>query len=294
MTSVAPAFILGVVTYALGNVSGFTNRRDMPHNLGRYPQWMEPVSPNHRVVTDVFFSGHRLAEVFLDEDGLVGSCNMFGDRALIGELLSSAPAFAVDQVNRYQMSNVVHQCERRPQNVKDSYFPRLRDKGLQGALVFPGTKWCGAGNVATHYNDLGEFREADMCCREHDSANESIPPFGAKRGIRNNLFYTMTGCEADKRFFDCLLKAQTFTSFSLGVGYFDLLRTKCYMYGRPTKCADNERSRKPEANAPCKKFVTVMWRMKKWRLYNPPNFFKAFLRAKMGFTSVNDIWTSET
>uniref|UniRef100_A0A224YDG5 Phospholipase A2 n=1 Tax=Rhipicephalus zambeziensis TaxID=60191 RepID=A0A224YDG5_9ACAR len=294
MPSFAQGCSLTIIICLFGGAIGLRNLEDKSEKPSTDSQWAESTSPSHRVVTDVYFGGHRLAEVFLDGYGHIQFCNMFGDRALIGELLPSAPAFVVDQVDEYQMTNVVQQCAQRPQNAKDSYFPRLRDKGLQGALMFPGTKWCGAGNIATDYNDLGESWEADMCCREHDSAKESIPAFGAKRGIRNRLFYTMTGCEADKKFFNCLLNAQTFTAFSLGIGYFDLLRTKCYKYDRPTKCADKHRGRKPHGKVHCKRFVVDNWRVKKWRVYDPPNFFKAYFLAKIGVKGVNDIWTSET
>ncbi|KAH7967074.1 hypothetical protein HPB49_022168 [Dermacentor silvarum] len=127
----------------------------------------------------------------MDGEGIIHSCNMLGDGALINKLLSSVPIFVVDHVNEYQMNYIVHQCAQRPQNAKDSYFPKLREKGIRGVLMFPGTKWCGAGNVASNYDDLGEARQADMCCREHDFAKESIPAFGAKRGVKNKLFYTM-------------------------------------------------------------------------------------------------------
>nr|XP_037275699.1 phospholipase A2 hemilipin-like [Rhipicephalus microplus] len=230
---------LAVVIYLFGVVIALRNLEDRSNTPATASQGAEFTYPSHRVVTDMYFGGHRLAEVFLDEYGYIQSCNMFGDRALIGELLSSVPASVVDQVDEYQMTNVVLQCTQKSQNAKDSYFPKLRDKGLQGALMFPGTKWCGAGNIATEYNDLGVSWEADMCCREHDSARESIPAFGAKRGIRK------TNCEADEKFFNCLLNAQTFTAFSLGIGYFDILRTKCYKYDNPTKCADKHRWFKP-------------------------------------------------
>jgi len=33
------------------------------------------------------------------------------------------------------------------------------------SITVPGTKWCGPGNIATSYDDLGTEREVDMCCR---------------------------------------------------------------------------------------------------------------------------------
>ena len=36
---------------------------------------------------------------------------------------------------------------------------------LRGLLIFPGTKWCGKGDIAEHYNDFGYHQETDKCCR---------------------------------------------------------------------------------------------------------------------------------
>ncbi|TRY63800.1 hypothetical protein TCAL_14309 [Tigriopus californicus] len=36
---------------------------------------------------------------------------------------------------------------------------------LKNILILPGTKWCGAGDIADHYNDLGYYGDVDKCCR---------------------------------------------------------------------------------------------------------------------------------
>lgn len=55
--------------------------------------------------------------------------------------------------------------------------PGGQRKGLLGnflgsfksMLIYPGTRWCGMGNRANHYNDLGFLHSReDACCREHD------------------------------------------------------------------------------------------------------------------------------
>lgn len=35
-------------------------------------------------------------------------------------------------------------------------------------LSYPGTRWCGPGNTADDYDDLGAHPEEDKCCRRHD------------------------------------------------------------------------------------------------------------------------------
>lgn len=35
-------------------------------------------------------------------------------------------------------------------------------------LSYPGTRWCGPGNTADDYDDLGTHPEEDKCCRRHD------------------------------------------------------------------------------------------------------------------------------
>ena len=55
----------------------------------------------------------------------------------------------------------------------------------------PGTKWCGAGDVARDYDDLGPKAETDKCCRDHDNSIESMARGEEKNGLKNTLLYTM-------------------------------------------------------------------------------------------------------
>ncbi|KAH7977816.1 hypothetical protein HPB49_003691 [Dermacentor silvarum] len=55
------------------------------------------------------------------------------------------------------------------------------------------TKWCGAGNVAKNYDDLGSASATDTCCRDHDHSEDSIPAFGTEHGITNYMIYTIVG-----------------------------------------------------------------------------------------------------
>jgi secretory phospholipase A2 len=56
--------------------------------------------------------------------------------------------------------------------------------------LFTGTKWCGSGNIAANFTDLGSSQEADKCCREHDNCPDSIESWQSKYNLTNNSFYT--------------------------------------------------------------------------------------------------------
>lgn len=57
-------------------------------------------------------------------------------------------------------------------------------------VIYPGTKWCGAGNVANNFDDLGLDKKADACCREHDHCNDAIPAGENKYNLTNTEAYT--------------------------------------------------------------------------------------------------------
>ncbi|XP_026482281.1 uncharacterized protein LOC113389464 [Ctenocephalides felis] len=68
----------------------------------------------------------------------------------------------------------------------DSY---IKQKGQQLTFAFPGTKWCGPGNTASSYEDLGIERETDKCCRAHDNC-DNIPAGETKNNLTNNGMFT--------------------------------------------------------------------------------------------------------
>lgn len=53
-------------------------------------------------------------------------------------------------------------------------------------LTVPGTKWCGPGNTAANYDDLGRERETDKCCREHDHCDDIMEAHSSIHGLPNN------------------------------------------------------------------------------------------------------------
>jgi hypothetical protein len=56
--------------------------------------------------------------------------------------------------------------------------------------LFADTKWCGPGNVALDYEDLGAYTEEDKCCRQHDHCPDQLAPGQCLYGLCNNSPFT--------------------------------------------------------------------------------------------------------
>jgi len=71
---------------------------------------------------------------------------------------------------------------------------------FSSVLIFPGTKWCGKGDLAQCYDDLGDDTELDACCRDHDCCPYVIPPFSARFNTFNYRFHSLLHCDCDQRY----------------------------------------------------------------------------------------------
>ncbi|EEC07010.1 phospholipase A2 precursor, putative, partial [Ixodes scapularis] len=193
-----------------------------------------------KIVTDVSDGGHRLVEVLQYSKGAVLGCNAAGSWNLIASVLNVIPEEMVTRVTQDEMQYFLDLCDNRDRRVRLGPIKSIFDfisPTSKSLLIFPGTKWCGAGNISKNYYDLGKARRTDMCCRDHDHAIDSLAPHETKYGITNVKKYTMTNCKDDCKFFNCLLKVKSRTSNSVGTTFFDILKTKCFAYGYPDKCA---------------------------------------------------------
>lgn len=96
------------------------------------------------------------------------------------------------------------------------------------SVLFPGTKWCGAGNSAGSYEDLGRAKGTDMCCRDHDHCTDLILSGESKYGLTNDASYTRLSCECDEKFRACLHDVKSKIANKVGQLYFNVIGTKCY------------------------------------------------------------------
>ncbi|CRL07447.1 CLUMA_CG020416, isoform A, partial [Clunio marinus] len=98
-------------------------------------------------------------------------------------------------------------------------------------LSFPGTKWCGPGNTADGYDDLGKDKEVDACCRQHDHC-DNIASGEEKHGLKNDDYFTRLHCQCDKEFKQCLQSANSKRGNYIGNFYFNV-RDRCYKEQHP-------------------------------------------------------------
>ena len=93
--------------------------------------------------------------------------------------------------------------------------------------ILPGTNWCGMGDRATSYNDLGFESDIDICCRAHDFCPIRLSAFSAGYGLFNWSFYTRSHCWCDQNFLDCLQQAESPLSSVVMKFYFNIMKTTC-------------------------------------------------------------------
>uniref|UniRef100_A0A915HF25 Phospholipase A2 domain-containing protein n=1 Tax=Romanomermis culicivorax TaxID=13658 RepID=A0A915HF25_ROMCU len=127
------------------------------------------------------------------------------------------------------------------------------DDRSKRSLIYKDTKWCGPGNISTGYDDLGDNRALDYCCRDHDYCPISIPAMATKFGLRNTNLYTLSHCECDRKFMNCLRKVDTFDSNFVGMMYFNIANTQCFNFVNRTMCKLGEVFQNPISSKHFKK-----------------------------------------
>lgn len=95
-------------------------------------------------------------------------------------------------------------------------------------LLFTGTLWCGDGNHAKNANEIGLFRNTDICCKQHDQCPAFIRSGSEFKGLHNNGLFTRSHCECDLKFYNCLKRIDSLVSNKIGYTYFNILRPKCF------------------------------------------------------------------
>jgi len=123
-----------------------------------------------------------------------------------------------------------------PSSGRPSYNSKRRTK--RAAFIYPGTKWCGTGNVAGGMDDLGENAATDKCCRSHDLCPVTISGFERNYGLLNYRFHTLSHCHCDDIFRNCLKNVDTSISNMVGDLFFNVIKIKCFEFEAEAQCTN--------------------------------------------------------
>lgn len=105
-------------------------------------------------------------------------------------------------------------------------------------FTYPGTLWCGAGNMADHYNQLGDFAETDSCCRTHDHCPHVIHAFSSKFGYTNFKWHSISHCVCDEALKACLRKVNDTSSRVVGQAFFNVIEAPCFDITYEEQCVE--------------------------------------------------------
>merc|ERR1712136_659741 len=119
---------------------------------------------------------------------------------------------------------------------------KIRDKRKEyPEIIYPGTKWCGPGDIADSFEDLGRLVETDKCCRAHDNCPLDILAFHTKYHYFNYRPVTVTHCTCDETFFNCLKAIngpEAAQTRIIGDVFFGKLTPSCFRLEHGKYCAE--------------------------------------------------------
>ncbi|XP_055683900.1 uncharacterized protein LOC129790450 [Lutzomyia longipalpis] len=128
--------------------------------------------------------------------------------------------------------------------------------------IYPGTLWCGGGDLANGTSDLGFFASTDNCCKMHDMCPFYIKPRNQDYGLQNSGLFTRSHCDCDREFYYCLKKINTFVSNKIGYTYFNILGPQCFREEYPIiSCAMSYRNR-------CYSYIVDDGNIKTWQWFD--------------------------
>ncbi|XP_044763120.1 phospholipase A2 isoform X1 [Coccinella septempunctata] len=149
-------------------------------------------------------------------------CHIHKDRGVIRSKLLASDPRRVRQMTDDSITKLVAICN-----------DKFVHSAHQGGFIYPGTKWCGPGNKADNYSDIGYHIKEDKCCREHDFCDKYLKPGDCERGICNKSPFTRSHCDCDSKFRRCLQNVNTETANTIGAIFFNVIQIICFRERTP-------------------------------------------------------------
>lgn len=112
-----------------------------------------------------------------------------------------------------------------PKRATDASYFNLGMSMVSG--IVPNTLWCGLGDRAANYSELGSESQVDACCRAHDHCPIRLKPFTTDYGLVNWSMSTRSHCDCDLDFNECLSSLNSTLSNVIRVLYFRFVGLQC-------------------------------------------------------------------
>lgn len=136
-----------------------------------------------------------------------------------GQIRLRQPRKAINATNETALADSLHQSLTQMQTI------------LGG--IAPGTLWCGRGDRATNFRQLGKEAEIDACCREHDHCPIRLKPFTYYYGLNDWSVYTRSHCKCERVLDDCLIRLDSSLAQLIRRIYLRFVGTHCLETRRP-------------------------------------------------------------
>ncbi|XP_057658656.1 uncharacterized protein LOC130895415 [Diorhabda carinulata] len=147
-------------------------------------------------------------------------CLVHVDKFKIQEKLSNSDKSLQTQMPDAFVNEFVEICNN---STKTPRIDRATRDVMYGiGFTYPKTLWCGPGNTANNYWELGENPQVDACCRMHDHCP-----------IHKVGLITISHCDCDNAFYNCLKAANSPLADKIGNIYFNVLGMYCYVFVPP-------------------------------------------------------------
>ncbi|KAI1291944.1 Acidic phospholipase A2 PA4 [Halotydeus destructor] len=158
------------------------------------------------------------------------------------------------------MRNIITKCRKISEDSTELSLPAMSDDvqslpshlnatdGSKSSMLtswralLPGTKWCGLGDSASNYFDLGKRKDVDVCCRAHDHCPIRLKALRSGYGLLNLSLYTKSHCDCDEDFMRCLRHVNSKVSEMLGNFYFNIMKVQCIKEEKTLICKEYRKS----------------------------------------------------
>jgi len=141
---------------------------------------------------------------------------------------------SVVRLKLQDMLDLINRCNHHPSthkisSIKSTTLTPVEDKLVMdfvktgSQMIFPGTLWCGRGQIANSFNELGVHYREDRCCRGHDFCPVEVNAFT----LSNLSPYSKSLCECNKMFYDCLKSIKSKPADQIGRIFFNELDVEC-------------------------------------------------------------------